>query len=108
MSDERFRTVGDHRPAGPARLTIEDTVIVTRYVEDEAATGSPGSEREEEFDVVGIVEDAESGARYAICYCRRTDEFLVTDEEGALLEEEALAREVVESFLDDDLREEDT
>jgi hypothetical protein len=107
MSNERFQIVDDNRPVGPARLATEDAVIVTRYVEAEAGVEAPGTEHEEEFEVVGIVENTESGARYAVCYCRRTDEFLVTDEEGALLEDEALARNVVETFLGDGLPEED-
>jgi hypothetical protein len=55
------------------------------------------------FEVVGILEDPEDGASYAVLLHEPSGEsdaeFIVTDLEGNLLEDDALAREVVDDFL---------
>ena len=55
------------------------------------------------FEVVGILEDPESGDSYAVLVHEPPDEseaeFIVTDLAGNLLENETLAHEVVEDFL---------
>jgi hypothetical protein len=51
-----------------------------------------------EFEVVGLVEDDEHNG-FAVCYCESADEFVVTDESGKLLEDEALAQEILDDFF---------
>jgi hypothetical protein len=84
------------RSVSPDRVEIADTIVVE--------TRSPGVESgatdEQEFEVVAIVEDSDSSQRYAVCYCEAEDEFIVTDDGGALLKNEALAQEILEDFLE--------
>ena len=51
-----------------------------------------------EFDVVGLVED-DDGKAFAVCYSEDGDEFIVTDPNGALLEDAELAQEILDEFL---------
>jgi hypothetical protein len=55
------------------------------------------------FEVVGIVEDPESGASYAVLHHEAQesdeDEFIVTDPIGNLLEDERLAQGILDEFL---------
>ncbi|MBV8531339.1 MAG: hypothetical protein JO104_08475 [Candidatus Eremiobacteraeota bacterium] len=54
------------------------------------------------FDVVGILEEADSAASYAVLHRESGDagdEFIVTNLNGELLENERLAREIVDEFL---------
>jgi hypothetical protein len=50
------------------------------------------------FEVVGLVEDDEGNA-YAVCYNDQTDQFVVTDAIGDLLEDEDLAQEILDDFF---------
>ena len=50
------------------------------------------------FEVVGLVEDDEGNA-YAVCYNDQSDEFVVTDQFGELLEDEDLAQEILDDFF---------
>ena len=89
------------------RIELQDRIVVETRIE----TAVPSASVEQfEFEVVGIVEDAESTAQYAVCYSERADEFIVTNEIGELLEDEALAQEILGDFLDQaaDTEEEDT
>jgi hypothetical protein len=59
------------------------------------------------FEVVGILQDAEEGASYAVLHHEDEgeDEFIVTDLDGNLLEDDALAQQILDDFLafaDDD------
>ena len=56
------------------------------------------------FTVVGILEDPQSKTSYAVLMSDGTDDdedsqFIVTDLEGTLLEDDALAQEVLDEFL---------
>jgi uncharacterized protein YrzB (UPF0473 family) len=56
------------------------------------------------FEVVGILEDPDDGASYAVLMHEPQDEeseseFIVTDLEGNLLEDDALAQEILDEFL---------
>lgn len=55
-------------------------------------------EKQLEFEVVGLVEDEENHT-YAVLYCEQEDEFVVTDEKGALLEDDDLAQEILDDFF---------
>jgi hypothetical protein len=55
--------------------------------------------REIEFEVVGLVEDEEN-TTYAVCYAEDEDEFVVTTATGALVEDEALAQEILDEFFE--------
>ena len=50
------------------------------------------------FEVVGLVEDDEGNA-YAVCYNDQSDEFVVTDAVGDLLDDEDLAQEILDDFF---------
>lgn len=95
MQHERFHNKPNGRPADAERVQICDTIVVGRR----PAASAPPSD-EQEFEVVGIVEDASSSLRYAVCYCESADEFIVTDDAGALVSDEALAQEILEDFLE--------
>lgn len=55
------------------------------------------------FEVVGILEDPENGVSYAVLRHEASngseDEYIVTDLEGGLLENEVLAQEILDDFL---------
>jgi len=53
------------------------------------------------FEVVGILEDPSDGESYAVL-CHNADdeeEFIVTDRQGNLLEDEGVAQEILDDFL---------
>jgi len=54
--------------------------------------------KQREFEVVGLVEDEEKRA-YAVLYCADEDEFIVTDAQGELLSDDALAQEILDDFF---------
>jgi hypothetical protein len=54
--------------------------------------------REIEFEVVGLVED-ENDVTYAVCYCEKEDQFVVTDATGELLSDDDLAQEILDEFF---------
>ncbi len=96
MQHERFHNTANGRPKQAQQVEISDTIVVGR--KSAAATAAPSDEQE--FEVVGIVEDASSALRYAVCYCESADEFIVTDDAGALVPDEKLAQEILEDFLE--------
>ncbi len=51
-----------------------------------------------EFEIVGLVEDDEQNA-FAVAYSEAADEFVVTDAEGKLLDDDALAQEILDDFF---------
>jgi hypothetical protein len=51
-----------------------------------------------EFEVVGLVEDDEHNG-FAVAYSEDADEFVVTDENGRLLEDDELAQEILDDFF---------
>lgn len=56
------------------------------------------------FTVVGILEDPEAKASYAVLMSDGSDDdedsqFIVTDLQGSLLEDDAIAQEVLDEFL---------
>jgi hypothetical protein len=56
------------------------------------------------FEVVGILEDPDDGTSYAVLMHEPQDEegeseFIVTDLDGNLLEDDALAQEILDEFL---------
>lgn len=55
-------------------------------------------EKQMEFEVVGMVEDEEAKT-YAVCYCEKEDEFVVTDDIGKLLDNDDLAQEILDDFF---------
>jgi uncharacterized protein YrzB (UPF0473 family) len=56
------------------------------------------------FEVVGVLQDPEDGTSYAVLMHEPTEEdgeseFIVTDLEGNLLEDDELAQEILDEFL---------
>jgi hypothetical protein len=50
------------------------------------------------FEVVGLVEDDENNA-FAVCYNEPSDQFVVTDQFGDLLDNDELAQEILDDFF---------
>jgi hypothetical protein len=48
---------------------------------------------------MAVVEDEEAGSSYGVAYSSEADEFVVTDGNGDLLEDEALAQEILDDFI---------
>ena len=82
-------------------MQIADTIIVGTRTAPQAANV------EQEFEVVGIVEDEASSTHYAVCYCESSDAFIVTDDGGLLVSNEQLAQEILEDFLEHDADDEE-
>jgi hypothetical protein len=57
-----------------------------------------GDDKQLEFEVVGLVEDEEHKS-FAVLYCEPEDEFVVTDAQGNLLQDEDLAQEILDDFF---------
>ncbi|MDQ6823735.1 MAG: hypothetical protein M3Z07_04485 [Candidatus Eremiobacteraeota bacterium] len=77
-------------PDGPeqsATVELQDVLVI-----------KTNDEKEMEFEVVGLVEDDE-GHTYAVCYCEKEDEFVVTDAKGELLDNDELAQEILDDFF---------
>src|SRR5579872_645096 len=96
MQHERFQSVHDGRRLDAERVELDDTIVV----ESLSLSASAPSGQQREFEVVGIVEDADSAQRYAVCYNEGADEFIVTDAMGKLIPDDALAQEVLDDFLE--------
>jgi len=106
MQHERTQSVHNGRRLEAEIVEIEDTIVV------EAGEGEPPADaasQRREFEVVGIVQEDDSARRFAVCYSQDADEFIVTDGMGRLVEDEALAQEVLTDFLQhaDDAPQED-
>ncbi len=71
----------------PQSLELRDVLVIQTT-----------EEKQLEFEVVGLVEDEENKA-YAVLYCEKEDEFVVTDEKGTLLEDDDLAQEILDDFF---------
>ena len=85
---------GSHHTA--TRVELEDTIVVASRLEQRA----DAPVRELEFEVVALIGEEEAEPKYAVCYCESADEFLVADILGRLVEDEALAQEVLNGFLE--------
>lgn len=83
-------SAGDQTPSGPLELSE------ILYIETKDGSELP-------FEVVGILEDPEDKTSYAVLMHEPAGEgegeFIVTDLEGNLLEDEELAQEILDEFL---------
>ena len=79
------------------KIELQDRIVVETRLQ---AAPPDAPVQQYEFEVVGIVEDAESTTQYAVCYSENADEFIVTDAVGELLDDDALAQEILGDFLD--------
>ena len=86
---------GHEKRAG--KIELQDRIVVETRLE---RVGAATPTEQYEFEVVGIVEDAESAAQYAVCYSEGADEFIVTNEMGELIDDDTLAQEILGDFLD--------
>jgi hypothetical protein len=81
---------GSDEPRAPLQLSE------TLTIEMDDGTSLP-------FEVVGILEDPEDGVSYAVLRHEASDgeedQFIVTDLEGTLLQDEPLAQEILDDFL---------
>jgi len=78
------------------RVELEDTIVVA----SRSASAPDAPLRELEFEVVALIGEDEAEPKYAVCYCESADEFMVADIFGKLIEDEALAQEVLNGFLE--------
>ena len=76
------------KPHGP--LELSETLTIET---DDGATLA--------FEVVGILQDAEEGASYAVLHHddEGEEEFIVTDLDGNLLQDDDLAQQILDDFL---------
>ena len=83
-------TTNGETPSGPLELSE------VLYIETKDGAELP-------FEVVGILEDPDDGKSYAVLMHEPHDEgegeFIVTDLEGNLIEDEELAQEILDEFL---------
>jgi len=73
--------------AGDGRVELRDVLVIETT-----------DEKKYEFEIVGLVEDDEGNA-YAVAYSEAADEFVVTDAKGTLLDNDALAQEILDDFF---------
>jgi len=78
-----------HNGEGSAegKVELRDTLVI------ETTDG-----QKHEFEIVGLVEDEEKNG-FAVAYSEKADEFIVTDDNGKLLEDDELAQEILEDFF---------
>ena len=82
---------GAHHTA--QRVELGDRIVVA------APAPGAGTARELEFEVVGLIADEEDAGEFAVCYCESADEFMVADAFGTLLDDDALAQDILNDFL---------
>ncbi len=85
--EDRSSTPTNGESHGEGKVELRDTVVI------ETTDG-----QKYEFEVVGLVEDDENHA-FAVAYSEQADEFVVTDDAGNLLEDDALAQEILDDFF---------
>jgi hypothetical protein len=72
---------------GDGKVELRDTLVI------ETTDG-----RKDDYEIVGLVEDDEHNS-FAVAYSEAADQFIVTDDNGKLLEDDALAQEILDDFL---------
>jgi hypothetical protein len=72
--DANTATVNMEHHAHAEELELQDRIIVRGPVN----ANLQAAPVEREFEVVGIIEDSDSGAHFAVCYSEAADEFIVT------------------------------
>lgn len=70
-----------------AKLELRDVLVIQTTDDNQL-----------EFEVVGLVEDDEQNT-FAVCYCEKEDEFVVTNATGELLSDDDLAQEILDDFF---------
>jgi hypothetical protein len=73
--------------ASEGKIELRDTLVIETT-----------DKQKFEFEVVGLVEDDEQNG-FAVAYSEQADEFVVTDENGKLLEDDSLAQEILDDFF---------
>ncbi len=71
----------------PQTLELRDVLVI-----------QTNDNKQIEFEVVGLVEDDENHT-FAVLYSETEDEFVVTDAQGNLLEDDDLAQEILDDFF---------
>ena len=84
---------GQHESAEIVELG--DRIVVA--IKSENGNGAAPVERD--YEIVGIVADADSSAHFAVAYNEPADEFIVTDAAGQLLPDDALAQDILNEYL---------
>lgn len=76
---------GESGQAG--KLELRDVLVI-----------QTNDDKQLEFEVVGLVEDEDQNT-FAVCYCEKEDEFVVTNATGELLSDDELAQEILDDFF---------
>ncbi len=90
------------------RSTIRETIIDTHQGEPPAGEGNLQLQdflmiettdgRKDEYEIVALLED-EDGSGYAIAYSEKSDQFIVTDGSGTILDNDELAQEILDDYI---------
>ncbi len=83
--DEKNGATGEH--VGEGKVELQDVLVI------ETTDG-----KKYEFEIVGVVEDEEHNA-FAVAYSEAADEFVVTDQNGKLIDNDELAQEILDDFF---------
>ncbi len=69
------------------KLALEDTLVI------ETTDG-----KRHEYEVVGLVTDSDTDILYGVAYSEENDDFIVTDDAGKLIDDQALVDEIIRDF----------
>ena len=74
--------------AGEGAVELQDVLVI------ETTDG-----KKNEYEIVALIESDDGGENYAVAYSKVADEFIVTDARGDLLQDDALAQEILDDFI---------
>jgi hypothetical protein len=74
-------------PVGTGKIDLEDTLVI------ETTDG-----QRHEYEVVSLVSDPETDTVYGVAYNEVSDNFIVTDDVGNMIEDQELANEIIRDF----------
>lgn len=85
------RTIDTHNGdsgAGEGAVELQDVLVI------ETTDG-----KKNEYEIVALIESDDGDENYAVAYSKAADEFIVTDARGDLLQDDALAQEILDDFI---------
>jgi hypothetical protein len=74
-------------PVGTNKIDLEDTLVI------ETTDG-----KRHEYEVVSLVSDPDTDIVYGVAYSEASDDFIVTDDVGNMIDDQVLAAEIIEDF----------
>lgn len=94
--DSKIVAVQDGQSKRAERVELGDRIVVA--IKSDNDNGPAPLERD--YEIVGIVADAESPEQFAVGYNEASDEFIVTDAGGHLISDDALAQDILNEYLE--------